>query len=225
MSYQKTKVDESLGDEIEAHLKALGVNTPTKNSNLTRQEKIDVIQGHVQAIFEALGMDLTDDSIMDTPKRVAKMYVNEIFWGLEPKAFPKCTTVENKMGYNSMVLERGITVSSFCEHHLQPIWGKATVAYIPKNKVLGLSKMNRIVEYFSRRPHVQERLTEQVAAALKKVLETEDVGVVIDAEHFCVKCRGVEDTGSSTVTSRISGDFMDDPQVRMEFLSLANSNR
>ena len=225
MSYQKTKVDESLGDEIEAHLKALGVNTPTKNSNLTRQEKIDVIQGHVQAIFEALGMDLTDDSIMDTPKRVAKMYVNEIFWGLEPKAFPKCTTVENKMGYNSMVLERGITVASFCEHHLQPIWGKATVAYIPKNKVLGLSKMNRIVEYFSRRPQVQERLTEQVAAALKKVLETEDVGVVIDAEHFCVKCRGVEDTGSSTVTSRISGDFMDDPQVRMEFLSLANSNR
>ena len=125
------------------------------------------------------------------------------------------------MNYSEMVLERCISVSSFCEHHFQPIWGKATVAYIPREKVLGLSKMNRIVEYFSRRPQVQERLTEQVAAAMKFVLQTEDVGVLIDAEHFCVKCRGVEDTGCSTVTSKICGDFMDDPQVRMEFLSLA----
>lgn len=222
MSYQKTKVDDSLGFEIEQHLRELGVNTPTIPTDTTRQQKIDIIEDHVRGILETIGLDLTDDSLMDTPKRVAKMYVNEIFWGLDSRAFPKCTAVENKMGYNSMVLERGITVSSFCEHHFQPIWGKATVAYIPDKRVLGLSKMNRIVEYFSRRPQVQERLTEQIAAALKHVLKTPDVGVVIDAEHFCVKCRGVEDTGSSTVTSRISGDFMDDPQVRMEFLSLAN---
>ena len=221
MSYQKTKVDDSLGSEIESHLRSLGVSTPTISTTTTRQQKIDIVEENVRSILETLGLDLTDDSLMDTPKRVAKMYVNEIFWGLDPKAFPKCTTVENKMNYSEMVLERGISVSSFCEHHFQPIWGKATVAYIPREKVLGLSKMNRIVEYFSRRPQVQERLTEQVAAAMKFVLQTEDVGVLIDAEHFCVKCRGVEDTGCSTVTSKICGDFMDDPQVRMEFLSLA----
>ena len=221
MSYQKTKVDDSLGSEIESHLRSLGVSTPTIPTPTTRQQKIDIVEENVRSILETLGLDLTDDSLMDTPKRVAKMYVNEIFWGLDPKAFPKCTTVENKMNYSEMVLERGISVSSFCEHHFQPIWGKATVAYIPREKVLGLSKMNRIVEYFSRRPQVQERLTEQVAAAMKFVLQTEDVGVLIDAEHFCVKCRGVEDTGCSTVTSKICGDFMDDPQVRMEFLSLA----
>ena len=221
MSYQKTKVDDSLGSEIESHLRSLGGSTPTIPTTTTRQQKIDIVEENVRSILETLGLDLTDDSLMDTPKRVAKMYVNEIFWGLDPKAFPKCTTVENKMNYSEMVLERGISVSSFCEHHFQPIWGKATVAYIPREKVLGLSKMNRIVEYFSRRPQVQERLTEQVAAAMKFVLQTEDVGVLIDAEHFCVKCRGVEDTGCSTVTSKICGDFMDDPQVRMEFLSLA----
>ena len=221
MSYQKTKVDDSLGSEIESHLRSLGVSTPTIPTTTTRQQKIDIVEENVRSILETLGLDLTDDSLMDTPKRVAKMYVNEIFWGLDPKAFPKCTTVENKMNYSEMVLERGISVSSFCEHHFQPIWGKATVAYIPREKVLGLSKMNRIVEYFSRRPQVQERLTEQVAAAMKFVLQTEDVGVLIDAEHFCVKWRGVEDTGCSTVTSKICGDFMDDPQVRMEFLSLA----
>ena len=221
MSYQKTKVDDSLGSEIESHLRSLGVSPPTNPTTTTRQQKIDIVEENVRSILETLGLDLTDDSLMDTPKRVAKMYVNEIFWGLDPKAFPKCTTVENKMNYSEMVLERGISVSSFCEHHFQPIWGKATVAYIPREKVLGLSKMNRIVEYFSRRPQVQERLTEQVAAAMKFVLQTEDVGVLIDAEHFCVKCRGVEDTGCSTVTSKICGDFMDDPQVRMEFLSLA----
>ena len=169
-----------------------------------------------------LGLDLTDDSLIETPKRVAKMYVNEIFWGLDFDAFPKCTTVENKMNYDEMVVERNVNVQSNCEHHFVIIDGLATVGYIPKDKVLGLSKINRIVEYFSKRPQIQERLTEQVYYALQYILGTDDIAVVIDAQHYCVKSRGVEDVGSSTVTSKLGGCFRTNPEVRTEFMSIVN---
>jgi GTP cyclohydrolase I len=149
------------------------------------------------------------------------MYVNEIFWGLDFEAFPKCTAVDNKMHYNEMVVERNINVQSNCEHHFVVIDGLATVAYVPKRKVLGLSKINRIVEYFSKRPQIQERLTEQIFYALQFILETNDVAVMIDAQHYCVKSRGVEDTGSSTVTTRLGGGFKSDPEVRNEFYQIA----
>ena len=151
------------------------------------------------------------------------MYVNEIFWGLDYEAFPKATVVENKMKYNEMVIVKNISVQSNCEHHFVVIDGLACVAYVPKEKVLGLSKINRIVEYFAKRPQIQERLTEQVYHALSFILETEDVAVMIDAQHYCVKSRGVEDTGSSTITSRLGGGFKSDHKARAEFLSLASS--
>jgi GTP cyclohydrolase I len=173
--------------------------------------------------MRVLGLDLSDDSLIETPKRVAKMYVNEIFWGLDYDAFPKCTTVDNKMKYDEMVIERNVNVQSNCEHHFVVIDGVATVAYIPKQKVLGLSKINRIVEYFAKRPQIQERLTEQVYHALQFILETDDIAVVIDAQHYCVKSRGVEDVGSSTVTSKIGGVFKSDPSVRLEFMNIVNA--
>jgi GTP cyclohydrolase I len=187
----------------------------------SRTEKIDIIEKNFESIMTTLGLDLTDDSLMDTPKRVAKMYVNEIFWGLDYEAFPKCTAVSNKMQYDEMVVERCINVQSNCEHHLVVIDGFATVGYIPSRKVLGLSKMNRIVEYFSKRPQIQERLTEQVWHALEYILETDNIAVVVDAQHFCVKSRGVEDVGSSTVTSKLGGMFRKDPTVRAEFMALS----
>jgi GTP cyclohydrolase I len=206
MSYNKTKCDPELGRQIQIHLLKMGVQTPMSELNadefLDRKTKIEQIEKHFTGIMETLGLDMTDDSLIDTPKRVAKMYVNEIFWGLDYEAFPKCTTVDNKMHYNEMVVERNVSVQSNCEHHFVVIDGHATVAYVPKNKVLGLSKINRIVEYFSKRPQIQERLTEQIFHTLQFILDTEDVAVMIDAQHYCVKSRGVEDTGSSTVTSR-----------------------
>ena len=170
--------------------------------------------------MEALGLDLSDDSLMDTPKRVAKMYVNEIFWGLDYEAFPKCTAVDNKMKYDEMVIERNINVQSNCEHHFVVIDGLATVAYIPSEKVLGLSKLNRVVEYFAKRPQIQERLTEQVYYALQYILQTDNIAVVVDAQHYCVKSRGVEDTGSSTITTKLGGCFKNDPQARAEFMAI-----
>jgi GTP cyclohydrolase I len=151
------------------------------------------------------------------------MYVNEIFWGLDYEAFPKCTTVDNKMKYDEMVVERNVNVQSNCEHHFVVIDGVATVGYIPKQKVLGLSKINRVVEYFSKRPQIQERLTEQVYYALQYILETDDIAVVVDAQHYCVKSRGVEDVGSSTVTSKLGGVFKNDPSVRVEFMNIVNN--
>jgi GTP cyclohydrolase I len=200
----------------------MGVETPIKKRNLDRKDQIAIIEGNFAEIMRALGLDLTDDSLIDTPKRVAKMYVNEIFWGLDYDSFPKCTTVDNKMHYNEMVVERNVSVQSNCEHHFVVIDGLATVAYVPKQKVLGLSKINRIVEYFSKRPQIQERLTEQIFHTLQFILETEDVAVMIDAQHYCVKSRGVEDTGSSTVTCRLGGGFKTDPAARQEFLQIAN---
>jgi len=223
MSYNKTKTDPELGQKVHEHLVKMGVETPIKDGGqiIDRKGKVQVIETLFADIMVALGLDLTDDSLMDTPKRVAKMYVNEIFWGLDYEAFPKCTAVDNKMKYNEMVCERNINVQSNCEHHFVVIDGLATVAYVPNQKVLGLSKINRIVEYFSKRPQIQERLTEQIFHALQFILETEDVAVMIDAQHYCVKSRGVEDTGSSTVTSKLGGGFKSDPAARAEFYQLA----
>jgi GTP cyclohydrolase I len=223
MSYNKTKTDPELGQKVHQHLVAMGVETPMNPNYLDRKEKIDLIEKHMYQIMNTLGLDLSDDSLIETPKRVAKMYVNEIFWGLDYEAFPKCTTVDNKMRYNEMVVERNVNVQSNCEHHLVVIDGLATVAYVPNDKVLGLSKINRIVEYFSKRPQIQERLTEQIYHAMQFILETENVAVMIDAQHYCVKSRGVEDTGSSTVTSKLGGGFKTDPALRNEFLSIARS--
>ena len=223
MSYNKTKCDPELGLKVHEHLVKMGVETPIKETGqvIDRKGKIDVIESLFTDIMKTLGLDLTDDSLIETPKRVAKMYVNEIFWGLDYEAFPKCTTVDNKMQYNEMVVERNVNVQSNCEHHFVVIDGLATVAYVPKQRVLGLSKINRIVEYFSKRPQIQERLTEQIFHTLQFILDTEDVAVLIDAQHYCVKSRGVEDTGSSTVTVRLGGGFKNHPEVRNEFYQIA----
>ena len=221
MSYNKTKTDSILGQQVHEYLVKMGVETPTFNVSMDRKDKIAEIEKSFSHIMQVLGLDLNDDSLMETPKRVAKMYVNEIFWGLDYDAFPKCTTVNNKMKYNEMVVERNVNVQSNCEHHFVVIDGLATVAYVPKDKVLGLSKINRIVEYFSKRPQIQERLTEQIFHTLQYILDTEDVAVLIDAQHYCVKSRGVEDTGSSTVTVRLGGGFKNHPEVRNEFYQIA----
>jgi GTP cyclohydrolase IA len=223
MSYNKTKTDPVLGQQVHEHLVKVGVETPIHDLGLSRTDKIDSIQKNFTEIMTTLGLDLSDDSLTDTPLRVAKMYVNEIFWGLDYEAFPKCTTVNNKMHYDEMVVERNINVQSNCEHHFVVIDGLATVAYIPNKKVLGLSKINRIVEYFAKRPQIQERLTEQVFHALQFILETDNVAVVVNARHYCVRSRGVEDAGSSTITSKLGGGFRDkaDPGLRAEFLSIA----
>lgn len=223
MSLNKTKTDPVLGQRVHDHLLSLGLETPMTSNKLTPKQKVARIEKNFRQIMETLGLDLTDDSLAETPLRVAKMYANEIFWGLDPEAFPKCTTVENKMNYDEMVVERGVSVQSNCEHHFVVIDGLATVAYLPKNKVLGLSKINRVVEYFSKRPQIQERLTSQIYHALSFILETEDVAVMIDAQHYCVRSRGVEDTGSRTITSHLGGKFRTEPVVRSEFLSIANA--
>lgn len=224
MSYNKTKTDPELGLKVHKHLVKMGVETPQIKNNLDRKEKIEKIQYHMTEIMITLGLDLSDDSLAETPKRWAKMACNEIFWGLDYEAFPKCTTVDNKMKYNEMVVERNVSVQSNCEHHLVVIDGLATVAYVPKDKVLGLSKINRIVEYFSKRPQIQERLTEQIFYTLQFILDTEDVAVVINARHYCVRSRGVEDTGSSTITSRLGGGFKTDPAARAEFMRMVSLN-
>lgn len=220
MAFNKTKTDPELGLKVHEYLVRKGVETPQNENNLSRTDKIDEISRHMKYIMKTLGLDLEDDSLMDTPNRVAKMYVNEIFWGLDYEAFPKCTAVDNKMKYENMIVETNISVQSNCEHHFVVIDGLATVAYIPNKKVLGLSKMNRIVEYFSKRPQIQERLTEQIYHALSYILDTVDVAVVVKAQHYCVKSRGVEDTGSATVTSRLGGAFFDDDKTRSEFMQI-----
>lgn len=223
MSFDKTKCDPVLGKKIREHLIKQGVETPINNEALLveNRKKIDILENAFTTIWKTVGMDLVDDSLRETPNRMAKMYINEIYFGLKEENFPKCTTVDNKMHYDEMVVERNVSVQSNCEHHGVVIDGLATVAYVPNQKVLGLSKINRIVEYFSKRPQIQERLTEQIFHALQFILETEDVAVMIDAKHYCVASRGVEDTGSSTVTSKLGGGFKSDPAARAEFYQLA----
>ena len=194
-------------------------DTPMKEDafELSNDEKIKRIQLDVEHIMETLGLDLTDDSLSGTPKRVAKMFVNELFSGLDPNNKPKASTFENKYKYGEMLVEKNITLYSTCEHHLLPIVGRAHVAYISNGTVVGLSKMNRIVEYYANRPQVQERLTIQIVRELQDVLNTEDVACVIDAKHLCVNSRGIKDIESSTVTSEFGGQFKN-KDVRREFL-------
>jgi GTP cyclohydrolase I len=194
--------------------------TPTPMSSLAKIDpeaaKTEIAKRH-REIMEILGLDLEDDSLSGTPERVAKMYVDEIFRGLRSEEFPKITVVENKMSYEQMLIEVNITFNSTCEHHFLPIIGKAHVAYLCKGWVLGLSKFNRVVDFFARRPQVQERATVQIHEALKEILRTEDVAVVIDALHCCVKTRGIGDEGTITRTSQLSGNFLSNPSLRSEF--------
>lgn len=195
------------------------LDTPMRDDafDMSDKDKIAKIEHHFAEIMTTLGLDLNDDSLKQTPKRVAKMYVKEIFSGLNPENNPSTTLFQNKYGYNQMLVEKDISVYSMCEHHFVPIFGKAHVAYIANGKVIGLSKIHRIVKYYSKRPQVQERLTRQIAEALKTILKTENVAVVIDARHMCVESRGVEDGTSSTVTAAISGEFQKEA-TRTEFL-------
>ncbi len=188
---------------------------------LSDEEKIDLIQANIKDIMITLGLDLKDDSLKGTPNRVAKMFVNEIFSGLHPKRRPNSSTFQNKYKYGEMLVEKNITLYSTCEHHLLPIVGKAHVAYISNGTVVGLSKMNRIVDYFAKRPQVQERLNIQIVRELQKVLNTEDVACVIDAKHLCVNSRGIRDIESSTVTAEYGGKFKEEA-VRREFLDYIN---
>lgn len=213
------KVDIDLGKQVHNHLVSVGIETPmTELVSLSNHDKKLIIENNFREIMKTLGLDMSDDSLIETPHRFAKMLVDETMWGLCYSTFPKCTTVENKMKYDEMVVERNIRVQSNCEHHFQPIVGKAHVAYIPKGRVLGLSKIPRIVEFFARRPQIQERLTEQVYHALAFILGTNDIAVSIQAEHLCVSQRGVRDTGASTVTTKLGGVF-EESTVRAEFLS------
>jgi GTP cyclohydrolase I len=206
-------------DEIGENHVGTSAKTPLRADafDISDKEKIERIQESVKDILETLGMDLTDDSLQGTPKRVAKAFVNEIFMGLNPANMPKPSTFDNNYKYGEMLVEKNIVVYSTCEHHLLPIVGRAHVAYISNGKVIGLSKMNRIVEYFAKRPQVQERLTMQVVQALQEALGTQDVACVIDAKHLCVNSRGVKDIESSTVTAEFGGKFKE-KDTKREFL-------
>lgn len=215
--------DAKLGQMIHKELLRRNIETPIQPG--ISQPSPEYIQNRIGQIMTQLGLDLADDSLKDTPRRVAKMYCEEIFNGLDYTNFPKCTTIENKMGYDEIVLVRNNVVRSTCEHHFQPIYGRASIAYIPNQRVLGLSKFSRVVDFFASRPQVQERLTEQVYAALALILETEDIVVVIEAEHFCMKMRGVEDSCSDTVTSKCGGRFRSTPAAREEVMMLINKGK
>jgi GTP cyclohydrolase I len=206
---------DDLGD---VHM-ATAMDTPMHDHafELSDPEKIERITEHFNEIMDILGLDLSDDSLRGTPRRVAKMYVQEIFRGLNPANKPAITTFDNKYQYRRLVIERNIPLQSTCEHHFQPIFGVAHVAYIPNGKVIGLSKLNRIVDFYARRPQVQERLTMQIAEELKQALDTDDVAVYIDAKHMCVQARGVEHHGASTITAEYSGRFLSE-QTKREFL-------
>lgn len=213
---------EEIGDE---HI-GTSYDTPLKPDafDMDDELKMTLIEDKFRDIMEIMGLDLTDDSLSGTPRRVAKMYIKEIFSGLNPANKPKIALFDNKYKYNEMLVEKDITFYSNCEHHFVPIIGKAHVAYISNGQVIGLSKINRLVEYFAKRPQVQERLTVQIANELKEVLGTEDVAVVIDAEHLCVSSRGVKDVNSSTITAQFHGKFKEEA-TRREFLGYINNKK
>ena len=216
------RIEEKIQIELEgdSHIMT-SIETPMRSDafNKTDDEKIEIIQDCFKEIMETLGLDLTDDSLKGTPYRVAKMYVKEIFSGLNPENKPKVSVFDNKYEYNKMLIEKNISLSSSCEHHFLPITGVAHVGYISSGKVIGLSKMNRIVDYYGRRPQVQERMTIQIYNALKEELNTDSVIVVVDAEHMCVSARGIKDKTSSTVTMEYGGKF-NETSLRYEFLRL-----
>ncbi|OAB93101.1 type I GTP cyclohydrolase I FolE [Vibrio cholerae] len=199
-------------------LERRGLETPMQPNLATPAEKKEKIEQHMREILNLLGLDLTDDSLEETPQRIAKMYVDEIFSGLDYANFPKITVIENKMKVSEMVKVKDITLTSTCEHHLVTIDGTAAVAYIPRGKIIGLSKINRIVRFFAQRPQVQERMTQQILVALQTLLESDDVAVTIDATHYCVKSRGVMDATSVTTTTALGGIFKSNPTTRAEFL-------
>ncbi|MFD2037708.1 GTP cyclohydrolase I FolE [Belliella marina] len=207
-------------DEIGDEHVGTSFETPLREDAFEMDDalKIELIEKHFREIMHIMGLDLTDDSLKGTPRRVAKMYIQEIFSGLDPKNKPDAKLFENKYKYNEMLVEKDITFFSNCEHHFVPIYGKAHVAYISNGTVIGLSKINRIVQYFAKRPQVQERLTMQIGNELKEILGTNDVAVVIDAHHMCVSSRGVKDVNSSTVTSFYSGKFEKEENSRSEFM-------
>ncbi|QUM76157.1 GTP cyclohydrolase I FolE [Moritella sp. 24] len=203
---------------VRSVLEERGLETPMIGTGLSSAEKKERIESHFTEILKLLELDLSDDSLAETPHRIAKMYVNEIFSGLDYASFPKITLIDNKMQVDEMVKVSDITLTSTCEHHFITIDGKATIAYIPRSKVIGLSKINRIVQFFSRRPQVQERLTQQILVALQTLLDSQDVAVSITATHYCVKARGVMDATSETTTTSLGGIFKSRPETRAEFL-------
>ena len=214
-----SKMNDDRIDEIgENHVSTSAKNPIRPDAfDISNEEKIAKIEESVKDILHTLGMDLTDDSMQGTPKRVAKAFINEMFMGLDPKNMPKASTFDNNYNYGEMLVEKNIVVYSTCEHHLLPIIGRAHVAYISDGKVIGLSKMNRIVEYYAKRPQVQERLTMQIVQAMQEALGTQDVACVIDAKHLCVNSRGIKDIESSTVTSEFGGKFKE-KETKKEFL-------
>ena len=231
------KTNESLLQKNEFHVRSLlnhdeigddhmltGMNTPMKPTafDISDEEKKKRIAFHFTEIMDTLGLDLNDDSLQGTPERVAKMYVEEIFSGLDPKNKPKIALFDNKYKYEQMLVEKNITFYSNCEHHFVPIYGKAHIAYISSGKVIGLSKLNRIVQYYAKRPQVQERLTNQIATELQNVLETDDVAVIIDAKHLCVSSRGIKDETSATVTAFYGGAFKEHEKI-VELQNFINS--
>lgn len=226
-----SKVDPKLGQSIHEHLVKLGLETPITRTGLSDNDKIAAIQNHMTEVMKLLDLDVTDDSLVDTPNRIAKMYVKEFFRGMNYENFPKCTTVENKMASkDEFVCVQNIQTISLCEHHFLPFlgtnpgYGGTTIAYIPKDKVLGLSKLNRIVSFFAARGQIQERLTNQIAEAMKVIVGTDDVAVYMDASHTCMSIRGAKDPVASTVTCSMGGRFLVDPSIRNEFLRIARSS-
>lgn len=224
------QTDPTLGNKVHQHLLAKGIETPMIETGMTAPERVEAITSKMEEVLDLLGLDRADDSLTDTPRRIAKMWVNESCAGLDYNNFPKCTTVQNKMSSHGEFVSIGnIRVTSICEHHfvpfvgVNPTYGGAVIAYIPKADVLGLSKAARVVEFFARRPQVQERLTNQVAEALKVICETEDVAVFMNCTHLCMTTRGALDPGAATVTCAMGGQFLTDDNIRSEFLALARA--
>ena len=208
--------------KVRKALRQKGIETPMIVLDESKDERRTHIEQHMREVLRLIGLDLRDDSIEETPARLAKMFVDEIFSGLDYANFPKITNIANRMKVSEMVLVNDVTLTSTCEHHFVTIDGMVSVAYYPKKWVIGLSKINRVVAFFAQRPQVQERLTEQILLAFQTILETEDVAVYVKATHFCVKCRGIKDANSYTVTSAFGGVFLEDRETRKEFLSLIN---
>ncbi|CDT31992.1 GTP cyclohydrolase I FolE [Vibrio coralliirubri] len=205
-------------EKVREALLEKGLETPMTSSEMNPDQKYNRIKGLLTEVVSTLGLDLTDDSLAETPHRIAKMYVHEIFSGLDYNNFPKISVIDNKMSVDEMVKVSDIDLTSTCEHHFITIDGLAQVAYIPESKILGLSKINRIVRFFAQRPQVQERLTQQILVAIQALVETENVAVTIKATHYCVKSRGVMDANSETITTALGGSFKTNPQTRAEFL-------
>jgi GTP cyclohydrolase I len=217
-NFSQGKVSSPAAQLVRAALVARGLETPMIDNGLSRDEKYSRIRMSMTEVVETLGLDLRDDSLMETPHRIAKMYVDEIFSGLDYSNFPSISVIDNKMAVDQMVKVSGISLVSTCEHHFVTIDGKAKVAYIPGEKIIGLSKINRIVSFFAQRPQVQERLNQQVMVALQTLLDTQDVAVAIEATHYCVKARGIRDAGSETLTMALGGAFKTDKTLRAEFM-------